>query len=381
MDSAPSRLLALHFDKRMGELIDKLAAGAPFVQLVGNTASVQDFERVAAMARPDVILLEHPPDGDGFAAVVQRIQLLLPLTPLICLAAEKNPDQIMAALRLGLSEYLVDDRRLGDSFKEAMFRLRAAGQNLGPDAKGRVIGVMGAKGGVGVSHLAINLAWAISQEQGLRVALVDLDLFGGNGAFMLDQEVKRNFSDAAALQERLDAAAMEGLLHEVAPGLRLLAAPDDPADAEMINAEHVSSVLDVLARGYAVVVVDLGDSLAETTLTALDQAEMALLLLEPSLVGLKSAARVCWLSRRLGHGDGKLRPVVNRHDARRAIAGREIESVLNRKVLAWLPNEHDVITQAANAGQPALSLRPKAKWCKAVASLARQLLESPGEKP
>lgn len=380
MDSTPSRLLALHFEKRAGELIDKLAAGSSFVQLVGNFSSQRDFEQAIVAARPDVILLERHADGAIFEGMVQRIRQMQPQTPLMCLAADKDPDHILAAVRLGLREYLVDDAGLADAFKDAVMRLRAGGGGAGQDVRGRIIGVMGAKGGVGVSHLAINLAWAISQEHGLRVALVDLDLFGGNEAFMLDMDTKRDWSNAAGAQGRLDPALMDGLLQDVAPGLRLLAAPDDPADAEVINAEHVATVLDFLSRTHAVVVADLGDGLAETTLAAMDRAELVLLVLEPSLVGLKSAVRIGSLSRRLGHGDDKLRAVVNRHDARRSLAARDMESVLGRKVMAWLPNDHNVITDAANMGQPALRLRPKAKWCKAVSALARVVMEHDGGK-
>lgn len=379
MENIPSKVLALHFSKKTGRLIDGLVADSPFVDMLGNENSLDDFEQTAINNRPEVIVVEHDAESGRFADAVKHLKVRHPQCSIIAIAEEKDPDGIIEAMRLGVNEYLISDNSVGETFKDALLRLRSEKVTEGDDLGGRIIGVMGAKGGVGVSHLAINIAWALSQQEGMRVALVDLDLFGGNQAFMLDQEPSRDWSDVVAETEDVTPSRMERFLQEIAPGLRLLAAPEDPSDAEVVGADHVVSVLTALARNHSMVIIDLGDGLEETTLAAMDLAERVLLVVEPSLVGLKSAVRICSLGRRLGHGDDKVRPVINRSNARRSIASRDVESVLNRKVLAWLPNDHNTIVESSNMGQPALRLRPKAKWSKSVINLAKKVISLNGD--
>lgn len=380
MENVPSKVLALHFNKKTGRAIDGLVADSPFVDMLGNESSLEEFDQVAVGNRPDIIIIEHDSDSSKFADTVRQLRVRHPLSSIIAISDEKDPDGIIQALRLGINEYLVNDQSVSETFKDALLRMRADRVNEGDDLGGRIIGVMGAKGGVGVSHLAINISWALSQQEGMRVALVDLDLFGGNQAFMLDQEPNRDWSDVVAETDEITPSRMERFLEEIAPGLRLLAAPEDPSDAEVVGAEHVVSVLTALARNHSMVIVDLGDGLEETTLAAMDMAERVLLVVEPSLVGLKSAVRICALGRRLGHGEDKVRPVINRSNARRSIASRDVESVLNRKVLAWLPNDHNTIVESSNMGQPALRLRPKAKWSRSVIDLAKKVISLNGDK-
>ncbi len=379
MENVPSKVLALHFSKKAGRVIEGLVADSPFVDMLGNESSLADFEQTAISKRPEIIIIEHEKESGNFSDVVKQLRVRHPLCSVIAIAQEKDPDGIIEAMRVGVNEYLINDQSIGDTFREALLRLRSDKITEGDDLGGRIIGVMGAKGGVGVSHLAINIAWAMSQTEGMRVALVDLDLFGGNQAFMLDQEPSRDWSDVVAETEEITPSRMERFLEEIAPGLRLLAAPEDPSDAEVVGADHVITVLSALARNHSIVIVDLGDGLEETTLAAMDLAERVLLVVEPSLVGLKSAVRICSLGRRLGHGENKVRPVINRSNAKRSIAFRDVESVLGRKVLAWLPNDHNTIVESSNMGQPALRLRPKAKWSKSVADLAKKVISLNGD--
>ena len=138
--------------------------------------------------------------------------------------------------------------------------------------QGDIVSVMGAKGGVGASSLAVSLGWCMSRQMEQGVALVDLDLYSGDLAHLLDIKPQRNLADVAAGFERLDNLYLNSLLCEVSPNLRLLAAPDDPVAAEDVHSAQVDRALDHLADSHGMVVLDLPCRLDEMVLTALDRS-------------------------------------------------------------------------------------------------------------
>jgi pilus assembly protein CpaE len=279
-----------------------------------------------------------------------RLRRSVPRGSVVVLANSREPEDILKAMRLGVREYLLDNADSA-AFNDAVLRmLRQGSGSSAPRAL--MVAVMGVKGGVGGSHLAVNLAWALSQSLGQRVALTDLDLSGGDLALLLDVEPMRDFTNVASEFNRLDAVLMDSLLTEIAPGLRLLAAPVDPVAAEGVTAQHVGRALDHLADAHAVVLMDLS----------------------------KSARRLLHLSERLGHDPAKWALVVNRDGAKGCVPRAEVQRALGKPAVAFLPNDSQIIMESSNAGRPVLRDWPRAKWSKEVMGLAKQLLAGAGGK-
>ena len=203
--------------------------------------------------------------------------------------------------------------------------------------------------------------------------MVDLDLGGGDMAFLLDQKPQRDLTDVAINFDRLDNMFMESILSEVSPGLRLLAAPQDPVAAEDISSAHVERSLERLTDLCNHVVIDLPSRLDETGLMVLDRSELVLLVLEPTVVCLKAARRLLNLAERLVQQTNRLKLVVNRDGAKGCLPPTEVRRALGREVLAFLPNDSVNLMEAANAGRPVVSDRPRAKWSKSVQRLAEEM--------
>ncbi|MFH1035584.1 MAG: P-loop NTPase [Pseudomonadota bacterium] len=379
MNDSASQVLALALTRQGGERLRELVATAPMARLVGLESVAEDFERKVVQQQPEVLLVEYDAAHGGLADLLERLRRSAPRSAVVAWSASKTPEDILKAMRLGVREYLVEPGAAHE-FNDAVLRLARQTQVCGQPA-GRIIAVAGVKGGVGGSHLVVNLAWALSQGQGQRVALMDLDLGGGDLALLLDLEPARDLTDVVNEFNRLDAVLMDSLLTEVAPGLRLLAAPGDPVAAETVGPEHLGRALDHLADAHAVVLLDLSSHLDEVSLLALERAHQVLLVVEPTVVGLKSARRLQLLHERLGIAPAKVSLVVNRDGARGCIERAEVTRVLGREVLAFLPNDSEVIMEAGNAGRPALREWPRAKWSKAVRALATSLHGDQGDKP
>ncbi|MBI5521305.1 MAG: P-loop NTPase [Desulfarculus sp.] len=375
-DDSASQVLALQLTRQGGERLKELVAGAPMARLAGLESVAEDFERKAVQQQPEVLLVEYDTQNSGLADLLERLRRSVPRAAVVAWSASREPEAILKAMRLGVREYLVDPGA-AQEFNDAVLRLARLTQVSGQPA-GRIIAVTGVKGGVGGSHLAVNLAWALSQGLGLRVALMDLDLGGGDLAMLLDLSPTRDLTDVAGEFNRLDAVLMDSLMTEVAPGLRLLAAPGDPVAAETIGPEHLARALDHLADAHAVVIMDLSSHLDEVSLMALERAHQILMVVEPTVVGLKNARRLQALHERLGIASAKVSLVVNRDGARGCLERADVARILGREVLAFLPNDSEVILEAGNAGRPVLREWPRARWSKAVRALAKAMNNGQG---
>lgn len=368
------QIFALHQTHQGAERLRELAAAAPAARLVGLEGSIEEFEAKAVKLQPQLLLVELSGKINGMAEVLERLRREVPSGAVMALAQSRDPDDIIAAMRLGVREYLTEPTPPA-AFNDAVLRLLRQNAARG-GAAGSLLAVMGVKGGVGASLVALNLAWCFSRDPKLSVALVDLDLQAGELAVLLDQEPERDLSEAAVNFERLDAAFMAGLLLEVSPGLRLLPAPTDPATAEDVHPKHVMHALDYLCDAHGLVVVDLPSRLDEAGLMALDRADAILLVLEPSLLGLAAAKRLISLFERLGHSAEKRRLAVNRHGIKGGLGRAEIERVLGVRAEALLPDDSRLILQAVNSGRPVCRQWPRAKWSRRLAALAESLASS-----
>lgn len=374
MNTPAINILALVLSKEGGERIKTLVSTCQFVNLQGLESSFKDFEQKAVKFRPQALIVEYQPDNKDLIDLLETLRKSVPSTAVIALSSSKEPNHIIQALRLGIRDYLLDGQDTHRAFQNAVLKLGMPAESSNNPDSG-IIGVLGTKGGVGTSHLAANLSWAWSQMFDLQVVLADMNLYGGNQAFLFDIEPTRDWAHVPKYFDRLDTVLMESLLIDVAPGFRLLPAPQNPVETETISPKHVSTTLELLAANNAVLVLDINNGLDETTLTAMDWTKKLLLVFEPTLMGLKATERMLLLCRRLGYEKDKVLLVCNRSDAKMSLKQREVESALNTPVLAWLPNDHLSITEADNSGRPVLASNPRSKWSKTLIQLASKMLK------
>ncbi len=375
MNNHNPQVLAYHLTRQGGERLRQLVAGAPRASLIGLEATAEEFERKALQLQPEVLLVEFDPDQAGLSELLGRLRRGVPRGALVAWAHNLNSEAILLAMRLGVREYLPSQAD-GPAFGEALQRLLAS--TAPGDQQGRLLGVMGAKGGVGASSLALSLAWVASQGLGARVAMMDLDLAGGDLAALMDLEPSRSLLHVAEEFERLDGVLMDSLMTDAAPGLRLLASPGDAVAAEEIKGAHVERALDLLLAEHALVVADLPSRVDEASLAVLDRAKLLLLVTEPTILGLKATRRTLELCHHLGREKDAVAVVINRHGARQCVAPKEVSRVLKLTPMAFLPNDSEVLMAAANAGRPPARDWPKAKWSKAVSALAKELFSGNG---
>jgi pilus assembly protein CpaE len=236
----------------------------------------------------------------------------------------------------------------------------------------RLVAVFAPKGGVGKTTLATTLACGLSAVSHQPIGLTDLDLACGDVATMLGVTPIASWADTTAA---LDAAWLQRVLTSVPHStVHLLAAPPSPVAAEDISADMIGRGLRVL-RDYATYgVVDTAPGFGDATLTALDAADVVLVVVTPDLVAMRSTALALQvLAQDLHYGPEKVRVVLNRADSGTGLTDAAIADVLAQPVWARLPSNGAIPVQAANTGVPLWRFRPTAPLTQGIATIAERL--------
>jgi pilus assembly protein CpaE len=336
--------------------------------------------------RPDGLLVDLSCDAPAIFEALERLPSPRPL--LLVSGPEEDGRAILRALRLGAREYLTPSRDEEEAvLRSAVDRLLAEGPASPTQSGGRaaVVAVMGAKGGVGTTFLACQLATALARP-GARVALVDLNLRLGDVALYFDLQAHYSIAQLASGDSRLDSAYLQTVLVPHASGVRVLAAPAQAEEAELVRASHVEQAVAVLREDFDWVVLDVSRSWDEPSVRALDLADQILLVTIPDVPTLTHARQHLDLLQRLGHAADRVRVIGNRVDRRAPVSGRELTEFLGRGLDERVPNDYPSALACVNEGKPVFEAAPRSPLCQVLAKLAERMhgwceVEPPEQAP
>lgn len=372
MEQNRANLAALHLSRQGVKRIRELAGQCPFIKLVESTSDLEVFEHQVRQTQPAMVLAEFSPERPDLLALLDRIRQAAPNTLLMALSSSSEAEHVRLAMHHGVREFL--DMGVGnEEFNQAVAKLLRMGQESA--GIGQLVALIGVKGSMGASHLALNLCRVMSKEMQRRTVLYDLDFANADQSTLLDIDPKHNMTHLVANYERMDGALLDSLITKTPDGFNLLAAPGSHVEAEMIEPKHVSRTLDLLLYSWEVVLADLSSRWDEISLATLERADQVLLMADPSILALKRAQRILDLIRHMGKTYHNLTVVVNRSDSRHGISKSDIKKILQNRPLLWLPNATKEVMQAGNAGRPVVDIYPRSKWSKAVRAMAEDLVK------
>jgi len=281
-------------------------------------------------------------------------------------AGRTEPQVMLEAFRMGIKEFLpqpIDRKEFDAALSRLKERIKSKdGRKTGNG--GKVVAFLGAKGGVGTSTLAVNLAMSLRHlDQEKQVALVDLNLDDSDLPLFLDLQPGKGFRDLAQDLSRLDATFVQSLLSKHDSDLYVLQSGltgSEGTAGEPIPGGAALHTLDVMRSMYDHVFVDCGHTLNPETREALDFASMVFLITTLSLPAIRRTKSFLQVMKEAGLGPEKVTIVVNRYQASDAELLQHAEGLFEQKIGWLVPNDYPMASSSLNKGVPLTAHAPRA---------------------
>ena len=317
------------------------------VQMGGIAAAAEAYR---SSPTPNVIMIESETRGEDILAGLDELSEVCDEGTRVVVIGRFNDIVLYRELiRRGVSDYLMAPVRPIDVVG-AICGLFSA-----PDAKpvGRVIAVVGAKGGVGASTVAHNVAWAIARDLSLDSVVADLDLAFGTAGLDYNQDPPQGVADAVFSPDRIDTAFIDRLLSKCTDHLSLLAAPATLDRVYDFTAEAFEPVFDALRASVPCVVLDVPHVWTAWTKRVLIGADDILIVAAPDLANLRNAKNLVDLLRGARPNDRRPFYCLNQVGVpkRPEIKPADFAKALEDEPVAIIPFEPPVFGTASNNGQ------------------------------
>jgi pilus assembly protein CpaE len=295
--------------------------------------------------QPDVLVIDIR-EQSHLPAALPLLKRQHPTTGVVIVASRLDPALLLEAMRSGVNEFVTDPVTTAE-LEAAITRVIA--QRPGPAVMGEVFALVGAKGGVGTTTVAVNLATAIAKLDAGPTLLIDLHVTNGDAAVFLGAEPRFSVMDALDNTHRLDEAYFRGLIVKTRAGVDLLASSDRVL-VTPLDMRRVKVLIDFAARHYRYIVLDVPRS-DPTLLDAIESVTRIVIVANQELATVRSASRMASALRQR-YGKDKLSIVVSRADHLAEIGQDDIERAVGAPVKHAFPSDYRRALQAVNKGRP-----------------------------
>ena len=302
---------------------------------------------------PDIVFLDlslYPETFFTFGAQLRRIR---PATRIIACSATvpPSPQLLLEAMRSGVQDFLakpVEPKAL----KEILSRIVQECEQSDRPSFNKLIVIMGSKGGVGSTTVAVNLGVKIATYAKKRAAVLDFARPLGNVHLQLDLQPHFGLRDAIENLDRLDSHFFAGLTTRHKTGLEILGGASQPEEWQAIATPPLERVVNVAQSVFDIVLVDLGTQFSSEWSTILRMAQTILVVAEANVPSLWALERRLMALTGFGIEPDRAKVVVNRWHKNDEEALKSIQKEIRRPIFACLPNDYRKASLAINLGMP-----------------------------
>ncbi|HEY1746518.1 MAG TPA: AAA family ATPase [Xanthobacteraceae bacterium] len=339
------------------------------VQMGGLTAAIEAYQNSPT---PNVIILESENRGNEILDGLDQLAPVCDAATRVIIIGRMNDVKLYRELvRRGVSDYLI-------SPVNTLQIVRAVcGLFSAPDAKpvGRIIAVVGAKGGVGASTIAHNIGFSIARDLMLDAVVTDLDLAFGTAGLDFNQDPPQGIAEAVFSPDRIDHAFIDRLLSKCTDHLSLLAAPATLDRVYDFGADAFDAIFDSLRATVPYVVVDVPHQWTGWTRQTLVSADDILIVAAPDLANLRNTKNLYDLLKAARPNDQKPLYCLNQIGVpkRPEIKAADFAKALEENPIASIPFEPQVFGAAANNGQMIAEMSANHRSAEIFRSMAQKL--------
>lgn len=296
-----------------------------------------------------------------------------------------EPDLLIQALRTGAKEFLSQPIKK-EEVKNALLRFKDRKDNIELRSqnrkRGKIINVIGSKGGVGTTTVAVNLASGlIESQESPSVVLIDMNLLFGDIPIFLNIESAFNWGEVAKNITRLDPTYLMSILSKHPSGLYILPSPTGLDGVSVSNPQIIEKLLSLMREVFDFIVIDSGQSLDNISLKILEMSDIVLLIGVLSLPCLTNVKRLLWTFQKLGYPQNEnIKIVISRYHKKSLISLNEAEQSIKKKIFWLVPNDFSTTMSAINQGRTLSSVAHGAEITKNFRDLGSVFLRK-GAKP
>jgi len=346
----------------------RLAKAHLTIKMGGVDAAIETYRSVPT---PNVIILETEGSNDILAGLDQLATVCDAGTRVVVIGNEDDVAPYRELVRRGVSDYVVGPVQTLDVVR-SICGLFSASEAV---AMGRIVAVVGAKGGVGASTVAHNVAWAIAHDLALDSVVIDLDLAFGTASLDYNKDPLQGIANAVFSPERPDTAFIERLLSKCNDHLSLLAAPAALDRVYDFGADAFDATFDTLRMTTPCIVLDIPHQWSGWTRRALVGADDILIVAEPDLANLRNAKNMLSLLKAARPNDRPPLYCLSQvgMSKRPEITPREFAKAIESQPIASIPCDPRIFGTAANNGQMIAEISANHRISKMFVQIAQQL--------
>ena len=349
--------------------------------VAGEAGFGTDAVSLAVELEPDVVLVGMKEPLVRSLQTVESLLNALPETPIIVYSASREIELARQAMLAGARDFLAMPANAEDMGKsitavlesEERRQMRLRGQTAAWGPQGSVITVFGAKGGVGKTTVAVNLAVALVQETGQAVALVDGDNGFGDVSGMLNITPERSVVDLTRDLSKVTRETLPKYMVQHASGLNVLAAPAQTMDWRSVKPEDFRKMIDLLSKSHDIVVIDTAGLLNDITLAALESASLVLWVLTTEYASVRDSLRALEALRSASYAEERIRIMINDLAMRNGASADTIGKTLGHEIFWRVPFDQRV-RRGTQIGEPAVLKYPSAAGARNLTDLARTVV-------
>ncbi|MHC3815464.1 AAA family ATPase [Streptomyces sp. NBC_00341] len=344
-------------------LLSQLPDAEPAAPVGDSTQLIDTLARLAGESLdelPEVVLVHERIGPVPALELIREVSLRFPAVGVVLITADASPSLFSAAMDSGARglvtlplgyEELVNRVQSAAQWSVGVRRHLGAGGDVFTGPGGTVVTVSGAKGGVGTTVAAVQLALA-AQASGRTVALVDMDLQSGDIASYLDVQFRRSIVDLAAISD-ISPRVLSDAVFSHSTGIALLLAPGEGERGEEVSDRAARQIVSALRARYEILIIDCGAQMSGANAAAIEMADTALLVTTPDVVAVRGAKRIVRMWDRLQIRKAEeTTTVVNRFNRNTEIQPALIQKITGTRLAGTsVPANFKELQSAVDAGR------------------------------
>ncbi len=323
--------ITIKIEAKNSEIIKELE------EVIHSTQGLRLINKSEGDVRPDLLIFELGKNSESEFKLIEDLLSSDAIGEAFVTSSNSDPTALLQARRTGAKEFLsepLNEKEVRQAL-ERFKKRREKSDHKEPVKFGQIINVIGSKGGVGTTTVAVNLATSLAEEKGEKsIALLDMNTLFGEIPLFLDIKPKYHWGEITKNISRLDATFLMDVLTKHSSGVHVLPSPSYLNGNSAYTPEIMARLLSLMQRMFDFVIIDGGQSLNDVSLKALEMSNNVLLISLLSLPCLSNTSKLLKSFANIGFlPDERIMIVINRYLKNSDISLKDAEDGINKKIL------------------------------------------------